>query len=33
MIHAELDEADALDDGDPSELAGEYSDIKSAKPA
>lgn len=32
MSHAELDEAEELDDGDPVELAGQYADLLSAHP-
>jgi len=32
MSHAELDEADELDDGDPVELGGQYRDLKTMLP-
>ena len=32
MSHAELDEADELDDGDPVELAGQYADLRARHP-
>ncbi len=33
MSHAELDEAEQLDDGDPTELAGEYAHLRPSLPA
>ena len=32
LSHAELDEADALDRGNPAELAGQYAAIRDANP-
>ncbi len=32
MSHAELDEAEALDEGDPSELAGQYRELRERLP-
>jgi homocysteine S-methyltransferase len=32
MSHAELDEAEALDDGDPEELAADYRRLREALP-
>jgi homocysteine S-methyltransferase len=32
LSHAELDEAEALDDGDPVELAGQYAELVRSHP-
>jgi len=32
MSHAELDQCEVLDDGDPAELAAQYGDIKQKMP-